>query len=112
MNTQENICPVSVTVSVIGNKWKILILRNLLEHPWRFNELRKDLNGISQKVLTENLRALEDDGLIVRTAYPEIPPRVEYSVSDLGQSIHPILKAMADWGNYYIKQDIKKHRFK
>ena len=91
-------CPVATTVQLIGNKWKLLILRNLLTRPWRFNELRKSLDGISQKVLTESLRAMESDGIIVRTVYAEVPPRVEYSLSALGETLRPILDAMQAWG--------------
>jgi DNA-binding HxlR family transcriptional regulator len=94
-------CPVATTISLIGNKWKILIIRNLLVRPWRFNELQKNLTGISQKVLTDNLRAMEQDGIIVRTVYPEVPPRVEYSLSELGESMRPILQSMQEWGNHY-----------
>jgi DNA-binding HxlR family transcriptional regulator len=94
-------CPVATTVQMIGNKWKLLIIRNLLQRPWRFNELKKDLEGISQKVLTENLRSMEDDGIITRTVYPEVPPRVEYALSELGESMRPILDSMAAWGNNY-----------
>ena len=94
-------CPVATTVTLIGSKWKLLIIRNLLARPWRFNELKKDLDGISQKVLTDNLRSMEEDGLILRTVYPEVPPRVEYSLSSLGESLKPILDSMADWGNAY-----------
>jgi DNA-binding HxlR family transcriptional regulator len=94
-------CPVATTVSLIGNKWKLLILRNLLVRPWRFNELKNNLEGISQKVLTESLRSMEQDGLIVRTVYPQVPPRVEYALSDLGQSMRPILDSMAAWGTSY-----------
>jgi len=96
-------CPVATTVQLIGSKWKLLILRNLLVRPWRFNELKRNLKGISQKVLTDSLRALEEDGIVIRTAYPEIPPRVEYSLSELGESMRPILKAMEDWGLAYQK---------
>lgn len=105
MLTKEKLpdCPVATTVQLIGSKWKLLILRNLLERPWRFNELKKNLEGISQKVLTDSLRALEDDGIVIRTAYPEVPPRVEYSLSELGESMRPILKAMEDWGLAYQK---------
>lgn len=91
-------CPVATTVALIGSKWKLLILRNLLSRPWRFNELKRDLEGVSQKVLTDSLRSLEEDGIIVRTVYPEVPPRVEYSLSELGESMRPILDAMASWG--------------
>ena len=94
-------CPVATTVQLIGNKWKLLIIRNLLVRPWRFNELQKDLNGISQKVLTDSLRSLEQDGLVTRTVYAEVPPRVEYALSDLGLSLKPILDAMQIWGNGY-----------
>lgn len=94
-------CPVATTVRLIGNKWKLLILRNLMSRPWRFNELRKDLDGISQKVLTESLRSMESDGIIVRTVYAEVPPRVEYSLSALGETLRPILDAMQVWGQEY-----------
>jgi DNA-binding HxlR family transcriptional regulator len=94
-------CPVATTVALIGSKWKLLIIRNLLQRPWRFNELRKDLDGISQKVLTDSLRSMEEDGLITRTVYPEVPPRVEYALSDLGKSLKPILDSMVAWGNAY-----------
>lgn len=94
-------CPIATTVQLIGNKWKLLILRNLRMRPWRFNELQKSLTGISQKVLTENLRAMESGGIIVRTVYAEVPPRVEYSLSDLGETMRPILDAMEKWGNEY-----------
>jgi DNA-binding HxlR family transcriptional regulator len=94
-------CPVATTVQLIGSKWKLLIIRNLRVRPWRFNELKKDLDGISHKVLTDSLRSLEEDGIVVRTTYPEVPPRVEYSLSELGQSMWPILDAMAEFGNRY-----------
>lgn len=94
-------CPVATTVQLIGSKWKLLIMRNLLERPWRFNELKKNLVGISQKVLTDSLRSLEDDGIITRTIYPEVPPHVEYALSDLGESMRPILTAMQEWGTNY-----------
>lgn len=103
MLTKEELpeCPVATTVSVIGSKWKLLIIRNLLVRPWRFNELRSSLEGISQKVLTDSLRSMEADGIITRTVYPEVPPRVEYSLSELGQSLRPILAAMKLWGEEY-----------
>ena len=94
-------CPVATTLQLIGNKWKMLILRNLLARPWRYNELQKSLEGISQKVLTDSLRGLEADGIITRTVYPEVPPRVEYALSPLGETMRPILMAMQDWGNAY-----------
>ena len=100
MMTKEEMpaCPVATTVALIGSKWKLLILRNLLVRPWRFNELRKDLEGISQKVLTDSLRSLEDDGIITRTVYPEVPPRVEYSITPKGQSLEQLLELMCEWG--------------
>lgn len=103
MLTKEELpeCPVATTVALIGSKWKLLIIRNLLQRPWRFNELRKDLDGISQKVLTDSLRSMEEDGLITQTVYPEVPPRVEYALSDLGKSLKPILDSMVAWGNAY-----------
>ena len=112
MKTKEELpdCPVAVTVSLIGNKWKLLIIRNLLVRPWRFNELHRDLDGISQKVLTDNLRQLESDGIITRTIYPEVPPRVEYALSDLGNSMRPILDAMQEWGNAYKNNNFVSER--
>ncbi len=103
MLTKEELpeCPVATTVALIGSKWKLLIIRNLLQRPWRFNELKRDLTGISQKVLTDSLRSMEEDGLITRTVYPEVPPRVEYALSDLGQTLKPILDSMVEWGNTY-----------
>lgn len=97
-------CPVATTVQLIGSKWKLLIIRNLLVRPWRFNELQKSLDGISQKVLTDSLRSMENDGIIKRTVFAEVPPRVEYSLSELGESMRPILKAMEDFGNEYKNQ--------
>lgn len=94
-------CPVATMVELIGNKWKLLIIRNLLVGTFRFGELRKGIPGISQKVLTDNLRALENDGLITRTVYPEVPPRVEYSLSELGNTLRPLFKSMEEWGNSY-----------
>ena len=103
MLTKEELpeCPVATTVALIGSKWKLLIIRNLLQRPWRFNELKRDLTGISQKVLTDSLRSIEEDGLITRTVYPEVPPRVEYALSDLGETMRPILDAMQEWGTNY-----------
>ena len=106
MLTKEELpaCPVATTVQLIGSKWKLLIMRNLMQRPWRFNELKKDLEGISQKVLTDSLRSMESDGIITRTVYPEVPPRVEYALSELGESMRPIMKAMEVWGQDYKKR--------
>ena len=94
-------CPVATAVQLIGNKWKLLILRNLMGRPWRFNEMLRSIPGISQKVLTDNLRTLESDGIITRTVYPEVPPRVEYALSDLGDSLRLLFQAMEVWGKNY-----------
>ena len=106
MKTKDELpdCPVATTVQLIGSKWKLLILRNLLARPWRFNELRKSLDGISQKVLTDSLRSMEEDGIITRTVYPEVPPRVEYALSGLGESMRPIITAMESFGTDYKKR--------
>ena len=94
-------CPVATTVQLIGNKWKLLIIRNLLGKTQRFTDFVKTIPGISKKVLTDNLRALESDGLIEREVFAEVPPRVEYSLSALGKTLKPILDAMCDWGTGY-----------
>lgn len=103
MKTKEQLpdCPVATTVSLIGSKWKLLILRNLLQRPWRFNELKRSLDGISQKVLTDSLRSMEEDGIITRTVYPEVPPRVEYALSEIGESMRPIIRSMEEFGAEY-----------
>ncbi len=105
MKTKDELpeCPVATTVSLIGSKWKLLIMRNLLVRPWRFNELKNSLDGISQKVLTDSLRSMEEDGIITRTVYPEVPPRVEYALSELGESMRPIISSMEAWGIDYKK---------
>jgi len=106
MLTKEELpaCPVATAVRLIGSKWKLLILRNLLSRPWRFNELKKSLDGISQKVLTDSLRSMEADGLVIRTAYPTVPPKVEYSLTELGESMRPILQSLEQWGLNYQQQ--------
>lgn len=103
MLTKEELpeCPVATTVQLIGNKWKLLIIRNLLNKKQRFTDLLKTVHGISKKVLTDNLRALEDDGLIEREVFAEVPPRVEYSISEIGKSLNPIFDAMWNWGTEY-----------
>lgn len=94
-------CPVETTLMLIGDKWKVLILRDLLPGTKRFGELKKSIGSVSQKVLTTQLRDMEAKGLVSRKVYAEVPPRVEYSLTDLGRSLSPILKAMAEWGEYY-----------
>ncbi|MBR2208929.1 MAG: helix-turn-helix transcriptional regulator [Synergistaceae bacterium] len=94
-------CPVATTVKLIGSKWKLLILRNLLARSWRFNELKKNLSPISHKVLTESLRSMEEDGLVIRKIYETRPRSVEYSLSELGLSLKPLLIAMEEFGKNY-----------
>lgn len=96
-------CPVEMTLQLIGDKWKVLIIRDLLTGTKRFNELMRSVTGITQKVLTSNLRSLETTGLIIRKVYPEIPPKVEYSMTELGHSLKPILDSMVIWGDDYKK---------
>jgi DNA-binding HxlR family transcriptional regulator len=102
-NTNINPCPVATCVNLIGNKWKLLILRNLMVGPARFMELKNGIIGISQKVLTENLRSMEDDGIVIRTVISEVPPKVEYHLSPLGESLRPIIKDMEKWGQDYLE---------
>lgn len=95
-------CPVATCVQLIGNKWKLLIIRNLVyNEKQRFTDFTKSIPGISKKVLTDNLRALEDDGLVEREVFAEVPPRVEYSLTALGKTLKPVLDAMMDWGTDY-----------
>lgn len=104
MLTKEELpeCPVATTVQLIGNKWKMLIIRNLIYNgKQRFTDFIRTIPAISKKVLTDNLRALEDDGLIEREIFAEVPPRVEYSLSEIGKSLHPIWDAMEAWGIEY-----------
>ena len=103
MKTKEElpVCPVATAVSLIGGKWKLLIVRNLRDRAWRFNELQRDLDGVSQKVLTDSLRQMMDDGLVYRQEYGEEPPRVEYGLTELGREMLPVIDALADFGRYY-----------
>lgn len=103
MIKKENLpeCPVATTVELIGSKWKLLILKYLLNKTMRYNELKKEIDGISQKVLTSTLKSMVEDGIVIRTSYPEVPPRVEYSLSEIGESMRPVIDVMADWGNTY-----------
>lgn len=94
-------CPVETTLTLIGDKWKVLILRDLMTGTKRFGQLKKSVGNVSQKVLTAQLRAMEESGLLTRTVYAEVPPRVEYALTELGQSLKPILDAMQDWGKGY-----------
>ena len=94
-------CPVELTLLLISNKWKILIIRDLLDGTKRFSELKKSINNISQKVLTSNLREMEENELLTRKVYPEVPPRVEYTLTDIGYSLKPLLDDMDKWGTWY-----------
>ena len=96
-------CPVEVTLMLISDRWKVLILRDLLSGTKRFGELKKSIGSISQKVLTSNLRSMEEDGLLTRKVYAEVPPRVEYTLTELGESLRPILFSMQQWGLEYQK---------
>lgn len=106
MKTKKELpdCPVATTVNLIGNKWKLLILRDVLTGPKRFGDLLKSLEGINPKVLTENLKQLEADGILIRTAYQEKPPCVQYSLSELGEGMRPLIYQMEQWGLRYKEQ--------
>ncbi|MDO5602187.1 MAG: helix-turn-helix domain-containing protein [Oscillospiraceae bacterium] len=97
-------CPVETTLTLISNRWKVLILRDLMEGTKRFGELKRSVGGISQKVLTSQLRAMEENGLLTRKAYAEVPPRVEYTLTETGRSLKPVLNAMGEWGAAYQKK--------
>ncbi|ADX25502.1 winged helix-turn-helix transcriptional regulator [Streptococcus dysgalactiae] len=99
-------CPVETTLSVIGNKWKLLILRDLLKGTLRFGHLKSSIGSVSQKVLTAQLRAMEADGLVHREVYAEVPPRVEYSLTETGLSLSPVIEAMSDWGQSYQEKHV------
>jgi DNA-binding HxlR family transcriptional regulator len=94
-------CPVEMTLQLIGNRWKVLIMRDLLEGTKRFGELKKSVGLITQKVLTQNLREMEESGLLVRKVYAEVPPRVDYTLTEIGYSLKPILDSMVEWGTSY-----------
>jgi len=96
-------CPTEATLAVIGGRWKVPILWNLQDGLQRFGELNRLLPGITQKMLTQQLRELESDGLILRTVYAEVPPRVEYSLTDLGVSLRPVLATLTSWGEVYLR---------
>ena len=98
-------CPVETTLTLISDKWKVLILRDLMPGTKRFGELKKSIGSVSQKVLTAQLREMEQSGLLTRTVYPEVPPRVEYTLTDLGYSLKPILDALQNWGEAYKAQN-------
>lgn len=104
-------CPIEHTVNLIGHKWKVLILRNLHNNgPQRFSQFSKGIKGITQKMLTQQLRQLEADGVINRKVYPEVPPKVEYSLTELGESLRPVLEEMNKWGKDHMEKSIKKSK--
>lgn len=104
MSKEIPACPVEMTLQLIGDKWKVLIIRDLLDGTKRFNELMRSVTGITQKVLTSNLRSMENDGLLTRKVYPEVPPKVEYTLTATGYSLKPILDSMVVWGTDYKKK--------
>ena len=97
-------CPVETTLTLISDKWKVLIIRDLLSGTKRFGELKKSIGSVSQKVLTSQLRQMEESGLLIRTVFPEVPPRVEYTLTELGHSLKPVLDAMWNWGEEFKSQ--------
>lgn len=101
MNKQLPACPVETTLLLLSDKWKVLILRDLIGGTKRFGELKKSIGSVSQKVLTANLRSMEEDGLVSRKVYPEVPPRVEYTLTETGASLKSVLDSMQDWGKIY-----------
>ncbi len=101
MNKELPACPVETTLSLISDRWKVLIIRDLLDGTKRFGQLKKSIGSISQKVLTANLRSMEEDGLLTRTVYAEVPPRVEYTLTETGYSLQPVLDALGSWGMAY-----------
>lgn len=107
MQTKLPECPVETTLMLIADRWKVLILRDLMDGTKRFGELRKSIGNISQKVLTSNLRSMEESGLLSRKVYAEVPPRVEYTLTETGYSLKPVLAAMTEWGLEYMKNKEK-----
>ena len=108
---QDGSCPVATTISLLNSQWKILIMRELLLHSSeRYSELQHSVAGISQKMLTQSLHEMTADGIVPRQVFPEVPPRVEYRLTELGQSMDPILKAMHNWGNQYLASYPEKRR--
>ena len=103
-NENINICPCAITIAMLSSKWKILIIRELLKGTCRYSDIRKQVVGISQKMLTQSLKELEADGLVSRRVYPEVPPRVEYSLTDDGNSIRPVIQVLDDWGAKYVEE--------
>lgn len=112
MPREVEICPVETTLEVIGGEWKVLIIWELMEGTKRFSQLHRALSGVTQKMLTQQLRQLEKDAMVNRKVYPVVPPRVEYSLTERGRSLKPIIDAMCVWGEYHIEEQIKTARRK
>lgn len=108
--TEHQQCPVNTTLEIIGGKWKVIILYHLFQGTQRFNELRRLIPNITQRMLTLQLREMENDGILHRKVYPEIPPKVEYSLTEFGQTLLPVIKAMHKWGNKYEKTCQQRHQ--
>lgn len=107
---QNGICPVATTIDLLSSKWKVLIMRDLLKNKMRYSELKKSVAGVSQKMLTQSLREMEEDGIVHREIFPEVPPHVEYSLTELGESMRPIITSMANWGSAYLDTHPEKRK--
>lgn len=105
-------CPVEITLTLIGDKWKVLILRDLMDGTKRFGELKKSIGHVSQKVLTAQLRTMEENGLLDRKIYAEVPPRVEYTLTSMGYSLKPVLSSLNDWGVEYKRKTLNEGKVK
>lgn len=107
---QNGICPVATTIDLLSSKWKVLIMRDLLKGTKRYSEIQTSVAGISQKMLTKSLREMAEDGLVIRKVYPVTPPKVEYSLSNIGESMRPIINSMANWGSEYLDDHPEKRK--
>lgn len=107
---QDGICPVATTIDLLSSKWKVLILRDLLKRVCRYSDLQRSVAGISQKMLTQSLREMEKDGIVNRKVYPVVPPKVEYSLTKLGNSMRPVIKSMESWGLHYLADNPEKRK--
>lgn len=107
---QDGMCPVATTMGLLSSKWKVLIMRDLLNGTARFSELKRSVAGVSQKMLTQSLREMEEDDIVQRKVYAEVPPRVEYSLTETGNSLRPVITAMRTWGNQYLNDHPEKKK--
>lgn len=108
---QNGICPVATTIDLLSSKWKVLIIRDLLTGTKRFSELKNSVAGISQKMLTQSLREMEEDELVIRQVFAVVPLKVEYSLSTLGRSMEPVIDSMAEWGSFYLEKKPEKGKY-